>query len=427
VKATPLGQLPKGWAHAKLAEITAKIGSGATPRGGAAVYLPGRVKWALVRSQNVFDREFSFSDLAAISDEAATRLRGVELQVDDVLLNITGDGVTFGRACIVRDCVLPAVVNQHVAIVRASRNRLIPGYLLAYLTHPKTKVYIASFNTGASRRAVTKGAIESFVVPLPPLPIQRRIADILGAYDDLIENNSRRIRVLEEMARTVYGEMSESMLVRAAGDWMREVALGASARALGYELRTVGDICSEVRRAVLPKDLPGATPYFGLEHLPRRSWAMDSWGEAREANSLKLQVEAGDILFGKIRPYFHKVSPAPVDGVASSDAIVLVPTQPELRALALCAVSSDAFVSVASATANGAKMPRANWSVLEAFPVAVPPISLLQRFESRVGAMVDLVRTLLVTQRNLRATRDLLLPRLLSGEIEVGEAEAAVP
>jgi len=91
----------KAWPVASLGEVTLKIGSGATPKGGKEAYLAARSRFALVRSQNVLDRRFDTEGLAFISDEQARDLAGVVLQDGDLLLNITGDGVTFGRCCAV--------------------------------------------------------------------------------------------------------------------------------------------------------------------------------------------------------------------------------------------------------------------------------------------------------------------------------------
>jgi type I restriction enzyme, S subunit len=192
------------WPVFSLAEITSKIGSGATPRGGSDTYLPSRINFALVRSQNVFDRRFDCEGLAYISDDQADGLRSVILRPDDILLNITGDGITFGRACIVPIEVLPACVNQHVSIIRLDSERANPGYVLAFLTHPDVKQYIESFNAGGSRRAITKGHIESFRLPLPPLPEQRAIAHILGTLDNKIDLNRRMNETLEAMARAIF-------------------------------------------------------------------------------------------------------------------------------------------------------------------------------------------------------------------------------
>ena len=109
---------PSSWRLVRLKDIAKKIGSDATPAGGQAAYQETRTNYALVRSQNVFDRAFSDAGLAFISDEQAEGLRNARLQKNDLLLNITGDGVTFGRACLVPDEALPACVNQHVSIIR---------------------------------------------------------------------------------------------------------------------------------------------------------------------------------------------------------------------------------------------------------------------------------------------------------------------
>ncbi len=152
------------------------------------MYLQERVSHALIRSQHVFNRSFDDNGLAFISPEASAQLKNASVLPGDILLNITGDGVTFGRACLTPEAILPACVNQHVSIVRVDQRECVPGYLLAFLTHPLVKRYMEAFNTGGSRRAITKGHIESFRVPLPPLAVQRRIAVVLSAYDDLIED-----------------------------------------------------------------------------------------------------------------------------------------------------------------------------------------------------------------------------------------------
>jgi type I restriction enzyme, S subunit len=142
-----------------LRELTIKIGSGATPRGGRDVYVDNGT--ALIRSQNVYDSQFVWDGLARITDEAATQLANVQVQPGDVLLNITGASIL--RTCVVPPDVLPARVNQHVAIIRAKPG-VSPHYLHLHLLQPETKAYLLGLNAGGSREAVTKAHIES--VPL---------------------------------------------------------------------------------------------------------------------------------------------------------------------------------------------------------------------------------------------------------------------
>ncbi|MBL7164411.1 MAG: restriction endonuclease subunit S, partial [Anaerolineales bacterium] len=184
------------WLLIPLKQITSKVGSGATPRGGKKSYKDEGV--SLIRSLNVYDFKFDYDGLAFIDDEQANGLSNVEVRHNDILLNITGASVA--RCCIVPDKVLPARVNQHVAIVRIDQNLANPHFVLNVINSPRYKHHLLTLaQGGATREALTKETIENFKVPLPPLKTQRKIAAVLSAYDDLIENNTRRIQILEEM------------------------------------------------------------------------------------------------------------------------------------------------------------------------------------------------------------------------------------
>ena len=251
--------------------------------------------------------------------------------------------------------------------------------------------------------------------------IQRRIASILSAYDELIENNQRRIRILEEMARSLYREWF--VYFRYPGHEsvpLVDSPLGQIPQ--GWEVKKLGDIAEDMRRNIPKGQLDEPQPYVGLEHIPRRSLALDSWETASELGSNKLAFKKGEILFGKIRPYFHKVSVAPFDGLCSADTIVIRAQQTELYAIIVGCVSSDEFVAHATATSNGSKMPRANWSVLEEYPIAIPTLTVARQFTAVMESAIQQMQTLIFQTANLRHTRDLLLPRLLSGQVSLSDA-----
>lgn len=187
--------------YARLGDICTKIGSGATPTGGKEAYKGGDYK--LVRSQNVLDLKFSWEGLAEINDEQANKLKNVTLCENDVLLNITGDSVA--RSCLVPKEILPARVNQHVSIIRPRKDVLDCYYLLCFLQVNK-EYLLALASTGSTRNAITKEMIEKLKIQFPSLPTQQKIASILSTYDTLIENNTKRIRLLEQMAENLYKE-----------------------------------------------------------------------------------------------------------------------------------------------------------------------------------------------------------------------------
>ena len=192
------------WKTEKLSNCCSKIGSGSTPKGGSAVYINRGT--SLIRSQNVYNLSFDYDGLTHITDEAADKLKGVTLQAKDILLNITGDSVA--RTCTVPNDVLPARVNQHVAIIRANPSIIIPRYLNYYLASPYMQSHMLNLavGKGASRNAMTKAMIENFEIPCPPIDIQQRIATILSRYDSLIENYQKQIKLLEEAAQRLYKE-----------------------------------------------------------------------------------------------------------------------------------------------------------------------------------------------------------------------------
>ena len=185
-----------GWQEKPLKEITTKIGSGATPRGGKAVYIDNGV--ALIRSMNVHNGFFKYENLAHISDEAANLLNGVELKQNDVLFNITG--ASIARCCVVPDDAIPARVNQHVAIIRPITDIVYPrflSYVLMSKTHQKELLSIGL--SGATRQALTKKDLENHIVSLPSNHKQKEILEIL-------DNFSLKVRELEEISRKTAAE-----------------------------------------------------------------------------------------------------------------------------------------------------------------------------------------------------------------------------
>ena len=173
----------KRWAVFSLKDITTKIGSGATPKGGKSSYAGNGVSF--IRSMNVHDGFFKYNDLAHLTQAQEEELSNVIVSENDVLLNITGASVA--RTCIVPSDVLPARVNQHVAILRADISRIDPVYLNRLLISHSFKQMLLNISesNGATRQAITKGQLERLDVPLPPLALQREFAAFVAKVDKL--------------------------------------------------------------------------------------------------------------------------------------------------------------------------------------------------------------------------------------------------
>ena len=376
---------PTSWAKVKLGTICSRVTSGGTPSTKRPEYYGGTIPW--LRTQEV-DFKPIYSTELFIAEDGLNNSSAKWIPENTVIVAMYG--ATAGRSAITKIALTTNQACCNLIIDEAQAD-----YRFVYYSLRLRYEELEGLAKGSAQTNLNAGIIKEFQIPLPPLPVQRRIADVLSAYDDLIENNRRRIAILEETARLAYRK------------WFGGANTAHTA--------ILGEICREVRRGVSPDAIAPDTPYIGLEHMPRRSISLCEWESAQKVTSTKLSFEAGDILFGKIRPYFHKVGIAFVDGVASSDAIVIKPNRPELLAYVLMTVSSDAFVAAASqGMKEGSKMPRADWKQLLRYCVVLPDAETLSAFNKVLNPILAQLKALCFSTRTLAAARDMLLPRLFT-------------
>lgn len=258
------------WQQAALGSLTTKIGSGATPRGGGAVYQAHGV--SLIRSQNVLDNSMKVDEIAHLSDAAAESLRGVTVEAGDVLINITGDSVA--RCTTVNPSVLPARVNQHVAILRPSPS-LNALFLQKLLVSPDMKSHLLTIATGGgTRNALTKTQLSNLVIAIPPLPEQQAIAEVLGALDDKIAANTALAATADELMHRTFTSVPAA----------NEVPLSATAEFINGKAFTKGASGTGrvvVRIAELNGGIGGSTVYSDAivddKHVARAGDILFAW------------------------------------------------------------------------------------------------------------------------------------------------------
>lgn len=271
------------------------------------------------------------------------------------------------------------------------------------------------FNVGGANPTLNRNHIHGLQIHLADIPTQNTIVSVLADYDNLIENNRRRIVALEEAARLLYREWF--IHFRFPGHEHIKIIKSLPQ---GWTHRILNDVVEVVKQTIKPSAFADNEIHIGLEHIPRRSFTLSDWEPAKDLASGKTRFLEGDILFCKIRPYFHKVGFALRSGLASSDAIVWRVKEGADWPLVLCATASDHFVAVASKTVReGSKMPRADWNVLKKYPIPKPGNSLLKVFNDIICPITAQCKTLALQNRALSEARDLLLPRMMNGEIAV--------
>ena len=295
-------------------------------------------------------------------------------------------------------------------------------FLYYWLASPKGKEELKKCTIGSSQSAFTIVLLKGMEIQLPPLPTQKRISGILFAYDELIENNQRRIKILEEMARTLYREW----FVHFRFPGHDEVSLVKS---------TIGDIpkgwgvkrvpeCIDVNpRVVIPRD--GEKPFVPMGCLANDSMLITDIG-CRSGNSGS-KFQNGDTLFARITPCLENGKTGFVQFLPDAQAVAFGSTEfIVLRSRTLTSefvyllARSDEFRGNAIKSMSGASgRQRVQERCFDDFKIAHPPRELLDQFSAIVSPIFSMIQKLRLQIANLRRTRDLLLPRLLSGQVTI--------
>ena len=272
-----------------------------------------------------------------------------------------------------------------------------------------------------------KNQIMSFLIPSFELDSQEKIVAVLSSLDNKIELNNLINTELEAMAKTLYDywfvqfdfpDANGKPYKTSGGKMVYNVALKREIPE-GWEVSELRNLVDVVKGNISPADILPTTPYVGLEHIGRKTIVLSDWTTSDTASSDKTVFKKHDILFGKIRPYFHKVAVALFDGITSTDTILLRPKKSEYFGLALETVFTEKFVNTATSSSTGSKMPRADWNVLQHYKIPVPDLPLLQNYQELFDKMLAKIEISVIESRKLTLLRDWLLPMLMNGQVVV--------
>lgn len=378
----------------KLKDITIKVGSGATPFGGKNSYKTTGI--ALIRSLNVFDLKFSYEELAYINEEQAKKLNNVTIEPNDILLNITGASVA--RCCIVPPNLLPARVNQHVSIVRINNELANPYFIQYLLVSPYYKQKLLSIaQGGATREALTKESIENFEIIIPKSKkMQDKIAKILSNYDDLIENNNRRIKILEEIAQKIYKE------------WFVDFKFP------GHETTTIKEsVLSSIITPIKGKNITKSKAKIGNVPVVGGGIEPAYYHNVANTQAPVITISASGANAGFVNLYYKDIWASDCSYIDATMTnyiyyiyLLLKNNQIEITNMQL-----------------GAAQPHVYPRDLVNLKIKEFPIEVVANFEKMISPIFENIKVLSNKNENLKQTRDILLPRLISGEINVENME----
>ena len=411
------------WPLKRLVDCCEKIGSGATPRGGKETYFDyGPVK--LIRSQNVHNDGFSADGLAFISNEQAAKLSNVSVQENDVLLNITGDSVA--RVCQAGKELLPARVNQHVAIIRPKKTEIDAGFLRYFLASPAQQDYMLSLaSAGATRNALTKGMIEDFQIPCPPVNLQHSIAKVLSVIDDRITLLRETNTTLEATGKGLFKSWFVDFdPVRAKCDGKLPEGMDAATAALfpdAFEEKELGMVPSGWRIQKFEDFIHRIS--VGKKFDQKSALACG-------AVPILDQGKSGIIGFHNVAPSIKANLDTPVVVFANHTCymrLICFDFSVIQNVLPFIGKGVDT-VWTFFATKDRIKLTeyKGHWPDFAIEKAVVPTIELTEAFRKAMDPLIRRSRINDLQAETLANIRDTLLPRLISGQLRLPDAEEQI-
>ncbi|MBE7734365.1 restriction endonuclease subunit S [Devosia faecipullorum] len=329
-------------------------------------------------------------------------------------------GATIGKICMTSK---PSQTNQQVNSVIVDPDRFDQGFVY-YGLRTKADELVARA-AGAATPIINKTAFSEVEIDAPSLPTQRRIASILGTYDDLIEVNRRRIAGLEEMARGLF----EEWFVRFRFPGHEAASIEDTPDGLspqGWAFDTLGKVAAINAASLKPTAAPAEIGYIDIASVsPGQINAINHMPFSEAPGRARRLVKDGSILWSNVRPnrrsFALVLDPAP-EIVASTGFTVLDAKETSFTYLYHW-VTTENFTGYLVGNAQGAAYPAVTAATFERAIVLLPPSDLVGRFTDFAEPMLRLCDDLRKSNVCLAASRDLLLPRLISGQLSVAQAE----
>ncbi len=334
------------------------------------------------------------------------------------------------------------VVSTKFMVIE-SLGRVLPRFLYHVLTN---QAALNEFQRIAESRSgtfpqITFDSIAHFPVPTPPIAEQYRLVQFLDAMETRLDLLRETNATLEAIAQALFkswfvdfdpvhakarGEPPQGMDDATAAqfpDSFEESELGMIPK--GWRAGELGEMLALRNERTKPSDETKSLPYVPIENIGAKTPFLAEFKSGEDANSSLILFKEGDILFGAMRPYFHKVCIAPFKGVTRTTVFTLSARNPKASAFALLLTYQDSTVDYATQHSEGSTIPYAKWkNSLERMPVLIPPDSVQEGFSEIVKSFIDRANANVQQAQTLTQLRDTLLPKLISGQLQLPEAEA---
>lgn len=391
------------WIEKKISELGTVVG-GATPSTkDAQNYIDGSIPWITPKDLAGFRGRYISRGERSITQKGLASCSAQMMPKHSVLFT---SRAPIGYVAISAN---PVCTNQGFKSVVPNENT---DYLFLYYLLKFYKDKIEALGSGTTFKEVSGTTMKNIVVRVPKeKEKQREIGLILSSIDDKIEANEKINHNLQQQARAIYRE------------WFVDFAPNGGIMPTDWKLGRLKDILRLKRNAIRGGDEP-LLPYLPIDVIPMNTFALTEFRPNAEAQSSLITFDTDDIVIGAMRVYFHRVVLAPCRGITRTTCFVLAPHDSDYFAFGLLCCDQDSTIEYAQTTSKGSTMPYAVWDGgLGDMEIVIPPREIAQKFNDIIKPMLRQIQASYFENINLRNMRDSLLPKLLSGEIDVSEVE----
>ncbi len=375
----------------------------------------------VLKVSNCKNSGFTLDEIDYLPEESRDKYSKNELKLGDVIIATVGSHPNLkesaaGRSCVVNGSVEGFFLNQNAVCIRTTNPEIVDQKYLGYLAASfPFQHYIQMRGRGAANQMrIAIGSIKEYEHSFPDIRTQQRIARIISAYDELIENNQKQIKLLEEAAQRLYKEWFIDL--HFPGHESTPIHDGIPA---GWSAGSLNDIAVDVGKPVKKENRESYNYYLPIDCLPKKSLSYTAFNDISLAESSLIGFASGDILFGAMRPYFHKVVVARDCGLTRSTCFVINARNPITWAYLIMLLFSSETIDYATKISVGTTMPYVRWKDFVNMRIVIPTEPVFIQFDSLIKPLIKKAACLAEANMKLEQARDRLLPKLMSGEIEV--------
>lgn len=402
------------WTEYKLAEISTNIQTGPF---GSQLHQSDYSECGtpVVMPKDLIAGHISEDSIARVSEDHVERLSRHKIEEGDILYSRRGD---VGRCAYAGLKEVGWLCGTGCLRVSINAQMANSKYVFYQLQKAETVGWVVNHAVGATMLNLNTSILSDVPVKLPSLEIQNKTVRVLSAYDDLIENNQKQISLLEEAAQRLYKEWFVDL--RFPGHEKTEIVDGVPE---GWSKGTLGDIAIDSGKRETKDNRRNYNYYLPIDCLPKKSLSYQQMNDISLAESSLVAFKAKDILFGAMRPYFHKVVVARDNGLTRSTCFVINAKSKDVWEYLLMLLFDTDTIDYATQISVGTTMPYVRWKDFVNMSVLIPTIEMCKKFGEIVNPIINKANLLAEENIKIVEARDRLLPKLMSGEIEVGHEE----